>query len=352
MAAGDRERIGRGLELIAAGLGPFVDRRMTAARGPGWLAGWEARDSERFGGRRGYSLGDARFLLRVVTEERDVFRQALPRPGLSLASEIREAGNKYGHEFDASAFTPAETGRALSAIAQLLRLAGANAEAAEAQRLAGGAPAPPPGSPRPSGPAGPPPPRPGAAYPPSAGGGVPKPAIFAGAGCLALVVVGLVIAFVVGVVGHDDAGGDGDGGGGGGGGHHGKYSGVKNGTELGSYQGIKLSPGRYLDFTDDPRHPKENGGDLKFNAATTELRADRVAVVRPGGKAGYQACRDDTTAQWRALDADTLPGRSLCVTRDDGVIGLVQVRRFVDEPDTRGIYVVVDLTAWKGPAPK
>ena len=39
MAMSNRDRVGRGLEILAAGLGPFVDARMAAAApvaGTGW----------------------------------------------------------------------------------------------------------------------------------------------------------------------------------------------------------------------------------------------------------------------------------------------------------------------------
>ena len=49
MATSNRDRIGRGFELLAAGLEPFIDKLMTARPGSSgdWLALLEARESHR-----------------------------------------------------------------------------------------------------------------------------------------------------------------------------------------------------------------------------------------------------------------------------------------------------------------
>jgi len=90
MVMSNQERVGRGLEHLAGGLGPFVDGHMSAAApGQDWLDVLTARDRSRFGSERRYSLTDARLLLRVVTEEWRIFKDHLSRVEQNFASELR-----------------------------------------------------------------------------------------------------------------------------------------------------------------------------------------------------------------------------------------------------------------------
>ena len=70
MATSNRERIDAGLQLLQAGLLPFVDSTMSAHApgGQDWVAMLEARDNARHGNVHKYSRQDPRFLLKVVTE--------------------------------------------------------------------------------------------------------------------------------------------------------------------------------------------------------------------------------------------------------------------------------------------
>src|SRR6266498_2350154 len=97
MAMSNRDRVGRGLEILAGGLGPFVEAQMAAAVSGGrdWVEVLEARDASRHGGERQYSRTDSRFLLRVLTEEWRAFKDHLSRPEQSFASELRDTGNKW-----------------------------------------------------------------------------------------------------------------------------------------------------------------------------------------------------------------------------------------------------------------
>lgn len=133
MVMSNRERIGQGLKHLACGLGPFVDSRMSAAAsGQGWLEVLAARDRSRFGSERRYSLNDARFLLRVVTEEWRIFRDDLSRVKQSFASELRDTGNKWAHGDE---FSVDDTYRALDTMERLLAAVHAPAHAAEVRRL-------------------------------------------------------------------------------------------------------------------------------------------------------------------------------------------------------------------------
>ncbi|HUZ89075.1 MAG TPA: Swt1 family HEPN domain-containing protein, partial [Candidatus Acidoferrales bacterium] len=94
MATSNRDRVGRGLEILTDGLRPFVETQMSAAvpDGRDWVELLEARDASRHGSERQYSRSDARFLLRVLTEEWRAFKDHLSRVEQSFASELRETG--------------------------------------------------------------------------------------------------------------------------------------------------------------------------------------------------------------------------------------------------------------------
>jgi tetratricopeptide (TPR) repeat protein len=136
MVMTNREQVGRGLEHLAQGLGPFVDARMSAAApaGQDWLAVLAARDRSRFGSGRRYSLNDARFLLRVVTEEWRTFRDYLSRVEQGFAGELRDIGNRWAHGDE---FSTDDTYRALDTMERLLAAvhAPADAEAVRGLRL-------------------------------------------------------------------------------------------------------------------------------------------------------------------------------------------------------------------------
>jgi predicted AAA+ superfamily ATPase len=134
MAMSNRDRVGRGLEILAAGLGPFVDACMSAAAPSSrdWIEMLQARDTARHGSERQYSRSDPRFLLRVVTEEWRAFKDQMSRAEQSFASELRDTGNRWAH---GDAFSADDTYRALDTMERLLTAADAADEAAEVRRL-------------------------------------------------------------------------------------------------------------------------------------------------------------------------------------------------------------------------
>lgn len=132
-----KERVGRGLDLLARGLRPFVDQQMGAASpGKDWVKLLETRDELRTGRARQYSADNPRFLLRVLTEERRVFGDVLSRANLALASELREVGNGWAHE---PAMTDDDAHRALDTMERLLTAVGASEIAAEVRAIRLGA---------------------------------------------------------------------------------------------------------------------------------------------------------------------------------------------------------------------
>ena len=134
MAASNRDRIDRGLQLLQAGLEPFVNAAMAAAApsGQDWVAVLEARDNARHGTAHKYTKTDPRFLLKVLTEEWRVFSKSLSRAEQSFASELRETGNRWGHN---DAFGADDTYRALDTMERLLTSVGAVAEADAVRKL-------------------------------------------------------------------------------------------------------------------------------------------------------------------------------------------------------------------------
>jgi predicted AAA+ superfamily ATPase len=134
MAMSNRDRVGRGLEILAGGLSPFVEARMAAVvpDGRDWVEVLEARDASRHGSDRQYSRSDPRFLLRILTEEWRAFKDHLSRPEQSFASELRDTGNRWAH---GEAFSADDTYRALDTIERLLTAVDAAEDAAQVHRL-------------------------------------------------------------------------------------------------------------------------------------------------------------------------------------------------------------------------
>jgi predicted AAA+ superfamily ATPase len=134
MAMSNRDRIGQGMDILVAGLGPFVDERMSAAapKGRDWVELLQARNAAKYGGDRKPSKTDALFLLRVITEEWRVFRDHLSRAERSFASELWDTRNSWAH---GDPFSADDTYRALDTMERLLTAADAADQAAEVRRL-------------------------------------------------------------------------------------------------------------------------------------------------------------------------------------------------------------------------
>ncbi|MDQ6850301.1 MAG: DUF499 domain-containing protein [Actinomycetota bacterium] len=132
MATSNRDRIGRGLDLLSEGMVPYVDEIMTAAaRGSDWVAMLSARENARQGRTVTSSKTDVALLLRVLAFE-EPFKKRLSRSERAMATELGEARNKWAHQ---DAFNHDDTYRALDSIERLLTAAGATAQADEARRL-------------------------------------------------------------------------------------------------------------------------------------------------------------------------------------------------------------------------
>ncbi|SNS99685.1 Predicted ATPase, AAA+ superfamily [Micrococcales bacterium KH10] len=129
MALTNKEKVGRGFDQLLEGLAPFVDARMSAidTGGRDWAEVLAAADSHRTGSNQVYSKTDVRFLLKVVTERWQVFKDELSRPESALATELRDIGNKWAH---GDPFSSDDTYRALDTIERFCQAIGAADQAA------------------------------------------------------------------------------------------------------------------------------------------------------------------------------------------------------------------------------
>ncbi|SDF11628.1 Predicted ATPase, AAA+ superfamily [Cellulosimicrobium cellulans] len=138
MALSNKEKVGRGLTLLADGLRPFVDEHMTDALpagtppGTDWVSVLAARDAAKHGTAKTYSTDDPRFLLKVVTEEWRVFSGVLGRPEQALASELRAVGNRWAHD---PSISSDDTYRALDTAERLLTAVGAKDQAEAVSKI-------------------------------------------------------------------------------------------------------------------------------------------------------------------------------------------------------------------------
>src|SRR5437899_3012079 len=120
MAMTNHERVGKALDLLKSGLGPFIERELTSAykdRAPA-----EARRllpaDDRLNSTRPIDQWDAAVLLKVMWDAwNDVFGRTLGRAERSLVQELRDWRNKWAHQ---EPFSSDDADRSLDSIARLL----------------------------------------------------------------------------------------------------------------------------------------------------------------------------------------------------------------------------------------
>src|SRR5712692_8192070 len=119
MAITNHERVGKALELLKSGLGPFVEREFTSA-----YKDRAAAETSRFMGedrlnaKRPVAEWDAAALLKLMWESwNDVFRKTLGPAERSLLSELRDHRNKWAHQ---QTFSGDDAYRALDSAGRLL----------------------------------------------------------------------------------------------------------------------------------------------------------------------------------------------------------------------------------------
>jgi predicted AAA+ superfamily ATPase len=119
MAITNHERVGKTLELLREGLGPFVERELRAKYGEDWAV--EVKDvltDTRLGGRDKDSLNDVAAILVLMDRKwGDVFRRILGKAERSLVNELLDIRNKWAHQ---EAFSSDDTYRSLDSACRLL----------------------------------------------------------------------------------------------------------------------------------------------------------------------------------------------------------------------------------------
>lgn len=119
MALTNTERVGKAMELLKGGLGPFVEREFKntyQARATTEAARYLGED--RLNAKRTLGEWDASALLKIMWDAwNDVFRRTLGPAERSLLSELRDHRNKWAHQ---EAFSSDDAYRALDSASRLL----------------------------------------------------------------------------------------------------------------------------------------------------------------------------------------------------------------------------------------
>ena len=134
MAITNQERVGKALELLKAGLGPFVERELQDKIKAGGVHMDTVRrfvDDPHLTDKP-IDQWDVAALLKLMWETwNDVFRNVLGRAERSLVSEIRDQRNKWAHQ---DSFSSDDADRTLDSIARLLTAVSAS-QADEVNRM-------------------------------------------------------------------------------------------------------------------------------------------------------------------------------------------------------------------------
>ena len=120
MAITNHERVGKALDLLKAGLGPFVHREVKGALESRKLDAFKLRDyaEDPVLANKPTSEWDVAGLLKLMWETwNDVFRTILGPADRSLVSELRDHRNKWAHQ---ESFSSDDAYRALDSVGRLL----------------------------------------------------------------------------------------------------------------------------------------------------------------------------------------------------------------------------------------
>ena len=120
MAITNHERVGKALDLLKTGLGPFVDREVTGALESRKLDAFKLRDyaEDPVLANKPVTEWDVAGLLKLILETwNDVFRTILGPAERSLVGELRSHRNKWAHQ---ESFSSDDAYRALDSVGRLL----------------------------------------------------------------------------------------------------------------------------------------------------------------------------------------------------------------------------------------
>src|SRR3989441_7751562 len=133
MAITNHERVGKALELLKQGLGPFVEREFKSLyKEQALVEAQRFMTSERLDAKRALAAWDAAVLLRLMWEAwNDVFRRTLGQAERTLVSELRDVRNRWAHQ---EPFSTDDAYRALDSAGRLLTAVSAP-EAGELEKM-------------------------------------------------------------------------------------------------------------------------------------------------------------------------------------------------------------------------
>src|SRR5499427_320327 len=119
MAITNYERVGKAMELLKAGLAPFVEREFkNLYKGQALVEAQRFMTSERLDAKRPFAAWDAAVLLHLMWDAwNDVFRKTLGQAERSLVSELRDVRNRWAHQ---EPFFSDDADRALDSAERLL----------------------------------------------------------------------------------------------------------------------------------------------------------------------------------------------------------------------------------------
>src|SRR6202790_2067768 len=119
MAITNHERVGKGMELLKGGLGPFVDREFKSTyKDRAEAEAARFMGETRLNTQRPIGDWDAAALLKLMWDSwNDIFRKTLGPAERSLLSELRDHRNKWAHQ---QSFSSDDAYRALDSAGRLL----------------------------------------------------------------------------------------------------------------------------------------------------------------------------------------------------------------------------------------
>jgi hypothetical protein len=119
VAITNQERVGKAMELLRAGLAPFVEREFANLhKGQAAEAARRYVGDDRTIGKKALKDWDVAALLKLMWEGwNDVFGRTLGRAERSLVQELRDWRNKWAHQ---EPFSSDDADRALDSMARLL----------------------------------------------------------------------------------------------------------------------------------------------------------------------------------------------------------------------------------------
>ena len=119
MAITNHERVGKAMDLLKAGLTPFVEREFkNLYQGQALVEAQRFIASERLDANRPFTAWDVAVLLRLMWDAwNDVFRKTLGQAERSLVSELRDVRNRWAHQ---EPFSGDDADRALDSAERLL----------------------------------------------------------------------------------------------------------------------------------------------------------------------------------------------------------------------------------------